>query len=78
MSNLQLNIINTPENLKRYFPILKELRPHLEYQAFADIYQHAHEADGYEIVGLEKDGQIVAVMGYCFLYDYVHGKHVYI
>ncbi|MBC7457950.1 MAG: GNAT family N-acetyltransferase [Bdellovibrionaceae bacterium] len=78
MTDLQLNLINTPENLKRCFRIMKELRPHLEYQAFADIYEYAHEADGYEIVGLEKDGQIVAVMGYRFLYDYVHGKHVYI
>lgn len=78
MSDLQLILINTPENLKRCFPVMKELRAHLEYQAFVDIYEEAHEADGYEIVALEKDDQIVALMGYRFLYDYVHGKHVYI
>jgi ribosomal protein S18 acetylase RimI-like enzyme len=78
MSNLQMIFVRKPEDLKRCFPVMKELRPHLEYQAFVDIYQKAHEADGYEIVALEKGGQIIALMGYRFLYDYVHGKHVYI
>lgn len=78
MSELQVTLINTPENLKRCFPVMKELRANLEYQNFIDIYNEAHKANGYEIVALEKGGQVVALMGYRFLHDYVHGKHVYI
>ncbi len=78
MTDLQITLMNTPENLKRCFPLMKELRAHLEYRAFVDIYEQAHKTNGYEIVALEKDGHVVALMGYRFLYDYVHGKHVYI
>jgi ribosomal protein S18 acetylase RimI-like enzyme len=78
MSELQFTLVNTPEDLKQCYPVMKELRQNLEYQTFVDIYQVAHKADGYEIVALKKDNEVVAIMGYRFLYDYVHGKHVYV
>lgn len=78
MSDLQFALVITPEDLKQCYPVMKELRGNLEYQTFSDIYQAAHKADGYEIIALKQSDQVVALMGYRFLYDYVHGKHVYI
>lgn len=34
--------------------------------------------DGYEIIAIEAENEILAVMGYRILHDYVHGKHLYI
>lgn len=65
-------------DLERCYPVMKELRPHLSFEDYISIYNESHEADGYEIVALEDKGQILAVMGYRFLSDYVRGKHVYI
>jgi ribosomal protein S18 acetylase RimI-like enzyme len=65
-------------DLERCFPVMKELRPHLSIEEFFSIYDQAHFADGYEIVAIEEQGQIMAVMGYRFLSDFVRGKHVYI
>jgi len=65
-------------DLERCFPVMKELRPHLSIEEFFSIYDQAHFADGYEIVAIEEQGQIMAVMGYLFLSDFVRGKHVYI
>lgn len=66
------------EELERCFPVMKELRPHLNVQEFLEIYRHAHAMDGYEIVAIEQKGQIVALMGYRILYDFVRGRHLYI
>jgi len=65
-------------DLERCFPILKELRPHLSFEDCIAIYNDSHLADGYEIVAIEQEREIVAVMGYRFLSDFVRGKHVYV
>lgn len=74
----QIFIVQTKAELERCFPIMKELRPHLSFEEYVSIYEQAHASDGYEIVAVEVQGQIIAVMGYRFLSDFVRGKHVYI
>lgn len=74
----QIFIVQTKAELERCFPVMKELRPHLSFEEYVSIYEKAHASDGYEIVAVEVQGQIIAVMGYRFLSDFVRGKHVYI
>jgi GNAT superfamily N-acetyltransferase len=57
---------------------MKELRPQLSYEDYLSIYEDSHKADGYEIVAIEDNDQILALMGYRFLSDYVRGRHLYI
>ncbi len=57
---------------------MKELRPQLSFESYIAIYEQAHAADGHAIVAIEKDNNILAVMGYRFLWDFVRGKHLYI
>lgn len=73
-----ISIIRTRQELEKCYPIMKELRPHLKFDDYISIYDQAHRADGYEIVALMQNQQIVALMGYRILYDYVRGKHLYI
>ncbi|WP_413289165.1 GNAT family N-acetyltransferase [Bdellovibrio sp. HCB337] len=70
--------IQNREDLEKCFPLMKELRPHLSEQDYLEIYRHAHAMDGYEIVALEYDGKLAALMGYRLIYDFVRGKHLYI
>lgn len=71
--------IRTAEGLERSYPIMKELRESLSFEDFVSIYEQAKSRDEYRLVGaFEAGGQCVAVMGYRVLYDYVHGKHLYI
>lgn len=65
-------------NLEEFFPIMNELRRNLSTKEFFEIYKQASEINGYKIIGLKKGQTIVAIMGYRVLYDYVHGKHLYI
>jgi GNAT superfamily N-acetyltransferase len=74
----QIFIVQTKSELERCYPVMKELRPHLSFEEYVSIYEQAHASDGYEIVAVEVQGQIIAVMGFRFLSDFVRGKHVYI
>jgi GNAT superfamily N-acetyltransferase len=65
-------------DLERFYPVIKELRPHLSLENFVDIYKKARSADSYEIVGIQKEDKILAVMGYRVLHDFVRGTHLYI
>lgn len=76
--NIKFLKIQNREGLEKCFPVMKELRPHLTEQEYLEIYRHAHAMDGYEILALEHDNQIVALMGYRLIFDFVRGKHLYI
>ncbi|OQW46760.1 MAG: hypothetical protein A4S09_02290 [Proteobacteria bacterium SG_bin7] len=78
MSKFQIFRAKDKNDLERCYPVMKELRGELSFNDYMEIYEHAHSADGYEIVGIESDGKVSAVMGYRVLHDYVHGKHLYI
>jgi GNAT superfamily N-acetyltransferase len=78
MKDITFVKIQNREELERCFPVMKELRPHLNEQEYLEIYRHAHAMDGYEIAAMEHKGEIVALMGYRILYDFVRGRHLYI
>ncbi len=71
-------VAKAKQDLERCFEVMKELRPHLSYEDYLEIYQDAHNSDHYEIVAIEEHGQILALMGYRILSDFVRGRHLYI
>lgn len=78
MPEFQIFKAKDKNDLERCYPVMKELRTALSFNDYMEIFEQAHAADGYEIVGIESDGEVAAVMGYRILFDYVHGKHLYI
>lgn len=75
---MKIFVAKNRSDLEKCYPVMKELRPHLHLDDYLSIYEAAHRADGFEIVAIEIDNKILAVMGYRILFDYVRGKHVYI
>lgn len=73
-----LFVARTKDELEKCFPVMKELRPHLNIDDYISIYDKSHKSDGYEIVAIKINNNVVAVMGYRILFDYVRGKHIYI
>ncbi|MBK8202484.1 MAG: GNAT family N-acetyltransferase [Bdellovibrionales bacterium] len=78
IDSFQVIKANDKKDLERFYPIMKELRRDLSFEDYVTIFKDAHEADGYEIVAIESDNVILAVMGYRILHDFAHGKHLYI
>lgn len=73
-----LFLAKTKAELEKCFPVVKELRPQLSFEEYLEIYNEAHSKDSYEIVAIESEGKILAVMGYRVLSDFVRGKHIYV
>ncbi|MBL7715484.1 MAG: GNAT family N-acetyltransferase [Bdellovibrionales bacterium] len=65
-------------DLRSAFSILKELRKDLNWDDFLSLYDKAKDADGYGLWLAFETEKPVGVMGMRILYDYVHGKHLYI
>jgi ribosomal protein S18 acetylase RimI-like enzyme len=64
--------------LEAIYPLMKELRPKLTLSDFISIYEQAKAANQYTLIGAYSGEECIALMGYRILYDYVHGKHLYI
>jgi GNAT superfamily N-acetyltransferase len=74
----RIEAIEMPDGLDRVFPVVKELRPHLDLADFKRLTMLAHAGDGYRVVVAEVRGEIVGMMGYRILHDLTHGSHLYI
>lgn len=66
------------EDLRAFFPLIKELRPHLSVEEYLEIYKESHLADHYQITALIEGDNILGLMGHRILSDLVRGKHIYI
>ena len=71
--------LNSREELERGYKVLKELRTELSLSEFHAIYDQAHSRDGFQLVAaFDSESNITGVMGFRVLFDFVHGKHLYI
>ena len=58
--------------------VMRELRPHVDREAFVARCREAARRDGYALYGAFDDGRLVGVMGLRELVDLVHGRHLYV
>lgn len=69
--------VETEDDLHRCFPVLRELRPHLEEETFLPTMRRM-QRDGYFLVMAESDGQIVAVAACRYGEHLERGRYLYI
>lgn len=63
--------------LNEVYPVLRELRTELTEEEFRSRYERGHP-DGYRLVALYDEGECRAVAGYRILFNFVHGKVLYV
>lgn len=63
--------------LKRCFPTIQILRPHLTEQVFLQAVREQRD-EGYRLAYLEEDGEVVACAGFRFSQHLAWGKVIYI
>ncbi|MGZ3773059.1 MAG: GNAT family N-acetyltransferase [Pseudobdellovibrionaceae bacterium] len=78
MEDFRFHQYEPKEDVKNLYPLIKELRVNLSLEDFLGIYEYANTKNDYQIVAIEKEQTVIALMGYRILYDFVHGKHLYI
>jgi GNAT superfamily N-acetyltransferase len=70
--------IESIEAAKQVFPLLRELRPHLGEGEFIDLWHAARATSAYRLIAGYEGPECVGLMGYRILYDFLHGKHLYV
>jgi GNAT superfamily N-acetyltransferase len=74
---LDINHCEDDDQIEAAFPIMHQLRPHLEEAAFQEQIRRQMQA-GYRLASAQIDGETVGVMGYRFNEDLAWGKTLYI
>jgi GNAT superfamily N-acetyltransferase len=75
---MEIRAATTPADFETLFPVIRELRPHLEYAQYTTLIREAAQRDQYQLFGAYQDNQCLGAMGVRILYDLVHGKHLYV
>lgn len=70
-------IAETDEQIERCFPVMLELRPHLERGTWLRLIR-AMQREGYILAALEADGAVQAVAGFRVNVLLVSGKTLYV
>ena len=64
--------------VRRCYPVMEQLRPHLDETAFCEQVERQFETQQYHLAALESEGVIVAVAGYRHLENLIYGPHLYV
>lgn len=76
---MKLITLCSKQDLEKVYPVVHELREHLNLDEFIKLYEQAHKMSNYQLVAFEDEQEnIIAAMGYRILVDFVHGRHLYV
>ena len=76
--HVEIRHIETDADLQASFPVMKELRPHLQ-DAAAYVVQVMHQrTQGYRLLAAWQDGTIVGLAGYRQMDNLIYGRFVYV
>lgn len=70
-------IAETPAEIEHCFPVMAQLRPHLEREEFMARVQR-QMADGYRLAYLSADNSVKAVAGYRIMENLAWGRFLYV
>lgn len=78
MTSVRVAIARTPDEIRKCFPVMCELRTHVsDERDFVDRVLRQQE-QGYQLAFLESDGEVCAAAGYRFLESLFSGKNIYV
>lgn len=78
MNDLPLvQVMSRREDVEKTFDVMKQLRPHLVRELYADTIARM-QAAGFRLAAVEVAGMVVALAGYRFIESLSAGRHCYV
>lgn len=74
---MSIKELTTEVEWRRAYPVMKELRTHLELESFLHLVQEMRR-EGYRLFALEEAGEILAVTGVTIRATLYYGKHLFV
>lgn len=77
MTVLIKQLIN-PQEWKEAFPVMKQLRTHLNEEEFLALVDKSSRISGYKLTGLYDEGEVRAVIGFMPMITLYSGEYIWI
>ena len=74
---MQIQLARTDADIRKCWPVMKVLRPHLEEEAFLPLVKEML-SEGYELAFIEENGRAAAAIGYRYEQKLFDGKQIYV
>ncbi|WP_203361522.1 GNAT family N-acetyltransferase [Bacillus sp. REN10] len=78
MGNSTIKELMTEEGIRSAYPVMKQLRTHLDEQMYLDLVLEAQEKEQYKLCALFHDEEIVAVIGFQPMTTLYYGRFVWV
>ncbi len=78
MQNYSIKTADTPEEIKRCYSVIHQLRPNWSLDEFVAQVQLQIEEDSYRLAYLEEGGEVRAIAGFRFGNMLIRKKHMYV
>ena len=74
---MKVEVAETDAHIRSCYPVMRELRPHLQLAAFIDIVKQLQK-DGYILAFLEHSGEVVSVAGFRIMHALFCDSFLYV
>lgn len=78
MDTLTISELQSQKEILEAFPVMNQLRTHLDEKAYLDLVTEAKEKDMYRLFALYNRGEIVAVTGFKPMITLYYGRFVWV
>jgi GNAT superfamily N-acetyltransferase len=78
LNTLMIKELKSRKEIIEAFPIMKQLRTHLDESTYLELVQEAQEVDRYKIVALFDEDKMVAVTGFKPMTTLYYGRFVWV
>lgn len=78
MTTITIKELQSRDEIMAAFPIIKQLRTHLDEETYFELVVEAKEKDRYHMFALMDEGEIVAVTGFKPMITLYYGRFVWV
>jgi GNAT superfamily N-acetyltransferase len=78
MNTLTIKELQSPNEIMEAFPVIKQLRTHLDESSYLELVMDAKENDRYKMFALLNDDEMVAVTGFKPMITLYYGRFVWV
>lgn len=73
-----IQALHTEDEILAAFPVMKQLRKHLDQKTYLELVKEAQEVDQYQMAALYDANEIVAVVGFKPMITLYYGRFVWV
>lgn len=78
MSNLTIRELQSCDEIMNAFPVMSQLRTHLDEDSYLELVREAQEKEGYKMFALFDGENIVAVIGFQPMITLYYGRFIWV